>query len=260
MLPEIYSHFHLDEKIFIDKALEWIVNVERNHEMKLTDFLDPRQQFILNTLINRYPNIQIVFNGGYVEAERKRGLISHDYRSLDEENHSIKVLSISSEDTKLSCLDHGDYMGSILGLGLKREKIGDIIIHSNGCHCLAASETIQHLDLQLNQVHRVHVITEVLPLDQLITAKAKIEEIHFSVASMRLDGILSDATRMSRNKILSPIKSRKCKVNWKIEMNPSTHLKEGDMISLLGFGRFKLIEVSGTTKKGRILIKIAKFV
>jgi RNA-binding protein YlmH len=260
MKTEIYSHFHPDERPFIDKVLEWISNAEQAHEVKRTDFLDPRQQFILQTLANSHLDIQLKFNGGYEGAERKRAWIAPDYRVLEEDDFAIQVLSISSDDAKLGSLDHGDYMGSILGLGLKRDKIGDIHVIDQGCHCLAASETIEYLNLQLHQVHRVNVSTEVLTLDKLQCANVVLEEQSFTVASLRLDGIVSDAVRQSRNKIMAPIKSGKCRVNWKVEIDPSKPLKEGDMISLKGFGRFKLLEVSGLTKKGRVHVKIGKFV
>lgn len=260
MKSELYSHFHPDEHPFIDKVSDWIVNAEQAHVVKRTDFLDPRQQFIMQTLANSHLDIQVAFNGGYSEAERKRAWIAPDYRVLEEDEFGIQVLSITSDDTKLESLDHGDYMGAILGLGLKRDKIGDIHVLEHGCHCLAASETIEYLNLQLHQVHRVNVSTEILPLDKLQCAAVVLEEHSFTVASLRLDGIVSDAVRLSRNKILAPIKSGKCRVNWKVEIDPSKPLKEGDMVSLKGYGRFKLVEVSGVTKKGRVHVKIGKFV
>ncbi|PZE22637.1 RNA-binding protein [Paenibacillus xerothermodurans] len=254
----IYSHFHPDEHRFVDKAAEWVERAE-HHQMKLTDFLDPRQAFILTTLVNRTADVQIRWAGGHKDAERKRALIAPDYRVLDEEDMGIALIAVTSLDDKLKELDHGDYMGAILALGMKREKIGDIHVTDEGCHFLVAAEVADYMRLHLQQVHRVHVITEQLPLTQLRTADIKLEEMSLSVASMRLDGIAGDVYHLSRAKVLVPIKAGRCKVNWKQEEDPSKPLRAGDIVSLQGFGRFKVLDAGEMTKKGRIRVKIGKY-
>ncbi|TDF96670.1 RNA-binding protein [Paenibacillus piri] len=254
----IYSHFHPDEHRFVDKATEWVERAEQ-HATKLTDFLDPRQAFILTTLVNRSADVHIRWEGGHDEAERKRALIAPDYRSLDDEDMGIALIAVTSLDDKLKELDHGDYMGSILALGMKREKIGDIHVTPNGCHFLVASEVADYMRLNLQQVHRVHVQTEQLPIERLQVAATKLEEINLSVASLRLDGIASDVYHLSRAKILIPIKAGRCKVNWKQEEDPSKPLSVGDVVSMQSFGRFKVLDIEGLTKKGRYRVKIGKY-
>jgi RNA-binding protein YlmH len=259
MSGDIYEHFSHDERDFVDKASDWIERASKYHDMKLTDFLDPRQVFILQSLVNRSQDVQIRLDGGYEAAERKRALIAPDYRYLDEEDMGMQVLSITSDDRKISELEHGDYMGSLLGLGMKRGKIGDIQVLDDGCHTVVAAETGAFLSLQLNQVHRVHVFTELLPLNQLKWSATKLDTIDITAASLRLDGICADVYRLSRSKVLVPIKAGRCKVNWKVVEDPSKPLKEGDVVSIQGFGRFKVLEQDGMTKKGRCRLKIGKF-
>ncbi len=259
MNPEIYAHFHPDERLFVDKAWEW-VDKAANHEMKRTDFLDPRQAFILTSLANRRPEVCVRLDGGYAGAERRRAIVGPDYRSLDDEDIGIVVLSITSADAKIASLDHGDYLGAILGVGIKREKIGDLHVLEQGCHCLVSSEIAEFVRMQLHQVHRVHVQTELLPIERLRTAESALQEMSLTVASLRLDGIVSDVFHLSRSKVLTPIKAGRCRVNWKVEENASALLKAGDVVSLQGFGRFKVTEVEGTTKKGRIRVKVGKYV
>jgi RNA-binding protein YlmH len=171
----------------------------------------------------------------------------------------IRVLSVSSGDGKFLTLEHGDYMGAILGLGMKRDKVGDIHVLEGGCHCLVSEDAADYLHLNLSQVHRVHVQTELLPLDRLEVSRVQLDELQLSVASMRLDGIVSDVFRLSRAKVLVPIQAGKCRVNWKPEADPGKQLKEGDMVTLQGFGRFKVLAVEGTTKTGRMRVKIGKY-
>jgi RNA-binding protein YlmH len=259
MQKELYAHFHPDEHHFVDKASEWVERAAHQHAVKLTDFLDPRQAFILNTLVKREPDVHFRLDGGYTEAERKRAFIAPDYRPLDGEDMGIRVLSVSSGDGKFLTLEHGDYMGAILGLGMKRDKVGDIHVLDGGCHCLVSEDAADYLHLNLSQVHRVHVQTELLPLDRLEVSRVQLDELQLSVASMRLDGIVSDVFRLSRAKVLIPIQAGKCRVNWKPEADPGKQLKEGDLITLQGFGRFKVLAVEGTTKTGRMRVKIGKY-
>ncbi|MBQ4897474.1 RNA-binding protein [Paenibacillus sp. Marseille-P2973] len=260
MRPDIYEHFKPEERPFVDRAWEWVVNAGDYHEVKLTDFLDPRQSFILQTLVNRHPDAALRLDGGYNGAERQRALVAPDYRDLDEEPMRMKVMSITSDDQRLASLQHGDYLGAVLGLGLKREKIGDIHVREDGCHVIVAEEISSFLSMNLHQVHRVGVMTDIMDLDSLKTAEAELEPLDLTVASLRLDGIAGDVYRLSRSKVLVPIKAGRCRVNWRTEEDPSKMLKAGDIVALQGFGRFKVLECDGMTKKGRLRVKIGKFV
>jgi RNA-binding protein YlmH len=256
---DVHTHFHPDERIFVDKAIDWVEQAAYQHKLKRTDFLDPRQAYILSTLVNRNGDVHIRLDGGYKDAERKRAVIAPDYRPLEDEEMRISVLSLSSPDNKLDELDHGDFMGAILGLGIKRDKIGDIFVIPGGCHCLAASEVADFLRLHINQVHRVRVHSEVLTTDALKTMPVQLEEHAFTVVSLRLDAIVGDVYRLSRAKAQIPIQAGRCRINWKPAGDPSTLLKEGDVVSLKGFGRFRVLEVEGITKKGRIRIRVGKY-
>ncbi|RED65796.1 RNA-binding protein [Cohnella lupini] len=257
---EIYEHFHPDEKAFVDRASEWVERAAERHETKRTDFLDPRQAHILFTLANRHPDAQVVLGGGSSQAERQRAIIAPDYRSLDDEDMGISVLDITSDDKRISDLDHGDYLGALLGLGIKRDKIGDLHVSEEGCHALIADDIGGFLIGHMKQAHRVDVTVSVRPLSELREVVSVVEEQTLSVASMRLDGVASDVFRLSRTKILAPIKAGRCRVSWKPVEDPSFQLKEGDIVSMKGFGRFKVLEVEGVSKSGRIRVRIGKFV
>jgi RNA-binding protein YlmH len=257
---EIYEHFHPDEKTFVDRAWEWVERAAERHETKRTDFLDPRQAHILFTLANRHQGAQVVLNGGSSKAERQRAIIAPDYKKLNDEEMGIVVLDISSDDRRISDLDHGDYLGALLGLGIKRDKIGDLHVSEEGCHALIAEDIGDFLIGHMKQAHRVDVNVSVRPLSALREVYMELVEQVLSVASMRLDGVASDVFRLSRTKILAPIKAGRCRVSWKPIEDPSFQLKAGDIVSMKGFGRFKVLEVEGVSKSGRIRVRIGKFV
>ncbi|WP_274363339.1 RNA-binding protein [Paenibacillus thermotolerans] len=259
MKQPIYEHFHPDEKPLVDKAAEWVLDAGKYHQIRRTDFLDPRQAFILTALANRDDYVRLRLDGGWEGAERVRAVITPEYADPQVEPIGIGVLELRSDDPKVADLEHGDYLGAILGLGVKRDKIGDIHVHDWGCHILIAEEMASFFSLHMNQAGRIRVSADIVPLERLQTAAQQMEEMFCTVASMRLDGIVSEATRLSRAKVIAPIQNGRCKVNWKVEENPSAQLKEGDVISVQGFGRFKLLAVEGLSKKGRIRLKIGKF-
>ncbi|MBP3964267.1 RNA-binding protein [Paenibacillus lignilyticus] len=260
MKNEIYVHFHPDERPFVDRASEWIERAAFGHEVKVTDFLDPRQADIVASLVNRRADVGLRFVGGYEGAERRRAIIAPDYRDLESEPEGIALIEVTGGTQGHLELDHGDYLGALLGLGIKRDRIGDLHVHEDSCHCLVVSEIADYINIHLRQVHRVHVLTDILPLHQLRPAVSAMEEMNLSVASLRLDGIASDVHRISRTKIVDPIRAGRCRVNWKVEEDPSTPLKEGDVVSMQGLGRFKVLVVEGITKKGRVRVKIGKFI
>ncbi|MUT66175.1 RNA-binding protein [Paenibacillus sp. NEAU-GSW1] len=261
MKPTVYEHFHPDEKPFVDRAWEWIERSAQQHELKRTDFLDPRQLQIVEMLANRDADVQVRFEGGYPDAERCRALIGPDYLYLEGEPSGLSVLEVQGASAgALSDLDHGDYLGALLGLGIKRDRIGDIHVNESFCHIIILDEIADYLNIHLRQVHRASVLTDIIPLQQLQPVVPELQEMTFTVASMRLDGIASDVHRISRTKIVDPIRAGRCRVNWKTEENPAVQLKTGDVISIKGLGRFKVLEEDGVTKKGRIRVRIGKFI
>ena len=260
MKPDIYVHFHPDEKPFVDRASEWIERAAFAHELKRTDFLDPRQADILISLANRRPEVQVKLFGGYEGAERKRAIVAPDYRMLEDEPEGIALLEVRGSTQGHLELDHGDYLGAMLGLGIKRDRVGDLHIHDEFAHCLVAEEIADYINVHLRQVHRANVFTDIVPLNSLQTAVSAFEELSISVASLRLDGIASDVYRVSRSKIVDPIRAGRCRINWKVEEDPSAPLKEGDVVSMQGLGRFKVLSVEGVTKKGRVRVKVGKFI
>ncbi|THF75577.1 YlmH family RNA-binding protein [Cohnella fermenti] len=257
---DIYEHFHPDEKSFVDRAWEWVERAAELHQVRRTDFLDPRQAHILFTLANKHPDVAIRLDGGGEDAERRRAIVAPDYRPLEDEPIGIGVLDIVSDDRRIGELDHGDYLGALLGLGMKRDKIGDIHPREDGCHVLIAEEIGDFLTGHLRQAHRVEVRASVIGLDGLKAVRPELEEMALSVASLRLDGVASDAFRLSRAKIMDPIRAGRCRVNWKPAEDPSAQLREGDIVSMKGFGRFKVLAIDGVSKSGRIRVRIGKFV
>lgn len=255
----IYNHFRKDEMPFVERALEMLTLVERKQTMRLTDFMDPRQLFILNSLSSQVDDVLIQANGGYEGAERTRALIYPAYLEPTFTDYQIVLAEIKG-DQRFIKLEHRDILGSILGIGLKREKFGDILLGDNGCQLIIAREVYEFARLQITQIHRIPVILEEMDWTGIRLPEQKIAEKQVTIPSERLDAVIGEVYHLSRSKALVPIRAGKCKVNWKVTQDPSHQVEVGDVLSVGGLGRCKILGVQGPTRSGRLRMTVGIFV
>ncbi|GEN32717.1 MULTISPECIES: RNA-binding protein [Aneurinibacillus] len=254
----LYQHFRRDEHPFVERVLEWTGRVRDRYEVIRTDFLDPRQAFIVRSLANREAGVYVAEFGGYEGAERVRIVLYPQYMEPTQEEFGVELLEVKGSNQFLT-LEHRDYLGSLLGLGIKREKFGDILVHKEGAQLLVAEEIAEYVRLHMTQVHRIHVMVESKPLDKIDVPEQSFRTLSFTVQSPRLDAVIGDVYRLSRAKTIAPIQNGRAKVNFREVNDPSFQLEAGDVVSFKGFGRFKVNEIGGETKKGRIKMKVAVF-
>lgn len=250
------NHFRKEEHPFIERALDWLDQVDHQHRERLTDFLDPRQFYILRALMAKYPHVNCTPFGGYAEAERCRVILHQDYYVPSQKDFSLSGFEVTSPTAGFQQLKHKDFLGSLLGCGLKRDKFGDILVHPGRAQVIVAQEIADYLHIHLNQVHRVPVVLEPIDLSAILPHLEEWKQMHITVPSPRADVVVGDVFRLSRSKVLPPIKAGHLKINWMVVDSPTFSLKEGDMISLRGYGRFKILKEEGTTKKGNIRFEV----
>ena len=188
--------------------------------------------------------------GGYRQAERARLVIYPQFFLTETIESPVRVIQARGNFNFVN-VSHRDYLGSLMGLGIKREKIGDIICLDDGCQVVVASEIADYLLTHWNQVHQVSLtVTEIDP-EQINVAPERIKE-QTTVASMRLDAIAASGFGTSRTKMAREVKNERVKVNWKTVTNPAHEINQGDVLSIRGRGRVVVEQITGTTKKGRI--------
>ncbi|MCU9593163.1 RNA-binding protein [Caldibacillus thermolactis] len=254
----IYQHFRLEEKEFIDQVLTWKSYVEMNYAPKLTDFLDPREQFIVQSIVGHNGECKVQFFGGIQGAERKRALLYPDYLQPNEDEFQIQLFEIHYPE-KFIQLTHPKILGSLMGIGLKREKFGDILMEQKRSQFLCAKEIADYVRLHFHHVGKAKVRLEACSLSQAIQVNEQTEEHDFTVSSLRLDAVLSTASRLSREKAQKLIENGQVKVNFKIVESPSYQLQEGDLISARKIGRMKLASIGEQTRKNKWRITLEFF-
>lgn len=242
------------------RVLDKMERTQKRMEIANTDFLTPHQRRIVQQLTEKGEPIHYIFTGGYEGAERQVIVFAPDFISFDEEPCSawnpIAVLHVKAYGT----LTHRDYLGALMGLGIKREKIGDILIMDESCSILVIRELAEYICANLIKVGKIRVDVTLGDLSQLQKYEPKFKLIKCTVASLRLDSVISSAFGVSRSKMSEYIRGQKVTLNWEPVEDTDTPVKEGDTLSVKGMGRAVLDEVGGSSKKDRIFITIKRFI
>ncbi|MDW7675690.1 MAG: YlmH/Sll1252 family protein [Bacillota bacterium] len=241
-------------QIILDKA----ARAGKNHKLMITDFLEPGIIGIAIPFLKNLTEIKYQIAGGYHQAERARLIFMPAWDQQDETSANISFIIVEGNN-QLAKLSHRDFLGALIGLGIKREKIGDLLLVESGCQVILDSDFVDYIRFNLTKVGSLKVNVRELIKDQLVVPSDNSKAETKTVASLRLDVILAAGFNISRDKAAAYIQGEKVKLNHIYNNNNACQVKEGDLISCRGKGRLQLIEVSGETKKGRIKIIFNKY-
>lgn len=246
----IYQHFRKEEYPFIDQVLQWKQEAEERYSVKLTDFLDPREQDIAESMIGKGSEASLSFWGGSSFSERKRALIYPSYFEPEKKDFEVSILEIQYP-TKFVTIEHRDVLGSLMNLGIKRGKFGDILQNNDRIQIIVTGDIADYVHLNVERIGKASVKMKPVSEDELIASDETYEMKEGTVSSLRLDVVLSEIYGLSRSKVSPLIQGSKVKVNWRVTEETSFAVEPGDYLSLRGYGRSKLLAVEGKTKKDK---------
>jgi len=228
-------------------------------EVVCTDFLSPPELAEVQQMFARLTEVQLLAWGGYPQAERQRLAIARSEIPLDQSQVAIAALDIAG-NFLFDSATHRDFLGALLGTGLVRDKVGDIIVlGERGGQAIVVPELVEFLEMNLTQVRSVPVKTRQIDLSELKIREPKKKELTTVEASLRLDAVASAGFGMSRSKMAEMISGGDVRVNWKEVTQPSHQLKSGDLVAIRGKGRLEIGEVA-VTKKERYRVQLTRFV
>jgi RNA-binding protein YlmH len=231
----------------------------KNYIVCATEFYSPYEINMAIPIIDQIHDISYFIYGAYENAERKIMIFYPSIFELTKEDYPIGIIKIEGNFNK-STLSHRDFLGAILGLGLKRGKIGDILIGEKETLVIGYKEINEFIRLNLTKIGRNNISIEPVDLDYKIEIEDKYKMVTSTVASLRLDSVVATGFSISRGIATKLIKGDKVKVNWKLQPQPSTLVCSGDVISVRGKGRIEVFHVGGKTKKGRYKVQIKKMI
>lgn len=228
---------------------------EKYHTPRFSEFLDAAQQVRIKPHIQ---NTDGLLFGGYSGAERCMLGVFPPWCDADNEEFPIKILEFTKKyDREIS---HRNYLGTILSLGIKRGKIGDILTHDKGCYVFISSDIAEFVRDNISKVSGCGVGIEITDLSRIHIPEKKFELIETVAASQRLDAVLAAAAGISRNEAKNMILSGKVSVNHCENCRTDYAVKTGDLLSVRGFGRVRLETADGKTRSGRLHITLKKFI
>ena len=243
-----------DEKILLRKVNDLIKKSEKMCAVVYSHFLTPAEQTLVSGVDEFFGYIS--FDGGYENAERRICRISTNEYNIDD-GLPIELYSVTATANDAD-FSHRDILGSLMGLGIKREMVGDIIADGRNAQFFCHNSVSEFIALNLKKVARYNLTVKKDTLSAIAPVKTK--DMTINISSMRIDSIAAECFGLSRTKAAEFIKRGAVSVNWLVCTDTSREIKSGDKISMRGKGKAEICDISGVSKKGRLFVNIKKHV
>mmetsp|Transcript_12633 Transcript_12633/g.16432 ORF Transcript_12633/g.16432 Transcript_12633/m.16432 type:complete len:339 (+) Transcript_12633:56-1072(+) len=251
------------DKDLAKRVVEQAERAIQSWSVEATDFLRPPEYTALEKIMEPLVDVQAKSLGGYEQAERKRMFFCRGKEDMEVDFEGeyqaefMKAINIQG-NFLFDPADHRDFLGSILGTGISREKVGDILVTGErGAQAVVCPEIADFLCMKLSKVRSTTVTCSQIPFEQLSVAPPRKKQVQSVEASLRIDAVVSAGMGMSRSKMADLIKSGNVLINWKDVSSSKKEVKEGDVVTIRGKGRVEILEISKTAK-GRFRIMMNK--
>ena len=218
-----------------------------------TPFLTPAEQYDLSRASEHFGWTNMRFFGGGPDCERKVAFFLPAYAAEGGFDPSEYLCAVRAT-TRFASPGHRDYLGSLMGLGIRREFLGDIYVSGETACFFCLPSVLRHILMNLERVGKSGVKTEQIELDSVPVPVRTGKEIRFSLQSLRLDAVAAGLFGMSRTAAARLIESGQASLNYSVCLKTDAPVAEGDVLSVRGHGKGSIVSCGGTTRKGRIFI------
>lgn len=246
----------MDDVLLKKRVSELRKRAEFSYRTEFTDFLTLSEIDTAKTVLN---GANYLFFGGMTDTERQMLCIAHSDIEITPELFPICGIRISPKNMKFASeFSHRDVLGSVLGLGLERDVIGDIFVKDKEAYLFCAEHIAMFLTEQLTQVRHTNVVCCIAEADTSEFTK-EYQVLSKTVSAIRIDAIAAAAFGISRSSAATGISGGKVFINGREITAPATNIKEQDVISFRGLGKARLKEIGNLTKKGRISVTLERY-
>jgi RNA-binding protein YlmH len=248
-----------EDKVLLAKLWDKINMGLRKSILSNTGFLSPRELEMARYLFGDLEGLHSF--GGYPDAERKMLVYLPEYL---EENALLDadspVVCLRATFYQGDTLSHRDFLGALMGAGIARETVGDICVGSGSCDFFVTAEIAPYILQNFTGAGRTKVQIAQIPLSDVSVPDPETKEIRDTLASMRLDSVISAGFRIGRSAAAQYVTSGRAAINGLPCEKPDKQVEEGAKISVRGLGKILLRSVNGQTKKGRISVTIDRYI
>ena len=244
----------MEQSELLKRISDLALRCDRNGCITNSTFLTPAECYLLETRKTPIGEAKLNLTGGREECERKVAFFLPYY--LEETDFDIaeyiKAVKITSFFGKPG---HRDYLGAILGLGIERDRIGDLLLFDDIAYVFCLSSVVSVLLQDLEKVGRVSVKTEQISLPDVPTPEKRVKKITFTVKSLRLDAVTGDLFGVSRTAAAELIRLGAVTLNYTICEKVDAPVKEGDTLSVRGKGKGRIAQIGGRSRKDRLFVE-----
>lgn len=237
----------------ISRFQDYIRRVIHNNEVVETRFLSNIEQTILEKMVDK--NIKIIFWGGFENANYRKAELTPIYFNSEQLPEVVVLTAKFNKD--YHDITHRDVLGTILNQGIKRNRIGDIVVKKDEIYVACDKQVVVMLQ-QISKIKRAVVQFE--ETDKKLGIEPNFLIFEIVVSSLRLDLIVAHIAHLARTKAVTLIDSNYVKVNEVIQQEKTFLCKQGDVIVIRGYGKYILNEVKSTTRKNNLILQIKKYV
>jgi len=247
-----------EERVLLAHVLDRCEQCRTRGVPTRTDFLSPAERLSAEGLLHAalYHDGWAAV-GGYERAERRMLCFLPEWQEEPDEAEGIAALRVRWHETER--LTHRDLLGSLMALGVARSKLGDILVSPQAADVIVCADAAEYLLREWTGAGRAKLNAERIALAELVVPEQKVRELHDTVATLRLDAVTSTGFAMSRAKAAELIASGRVQLNHREVTKPDAPMREGDLVSARGLGKFELAEVGGLSKKGRTAITVRRY-
>ena len=239
-----------EEVLFCRRLKELAEICERRNHATFSDFLNLNEQSLFWQMQQEFFFVDVTLQGLHPMAERKIACFQPKGAGMDIPA-PLSVVEITSANRKFAEeLTHRDYLGTLIGLGIERKKLGDIFINGQTAYVVCVDSLADYICETLTRIRHTSVLCRIVP-ETAIQAAWQRKEVAGTVASFRVDAVTALAFRLSRGKAADCIAAEKIFVNGRLVRSAGTLLQEGDIVSVRGMGRYEVKRLGRKTKKGR---------
>lgn len=240
-----------EERMLLVRVLDKLERGEARQIPVSTGFLSPREQALVRQI---FP--QCRFCGGAAGTQRQVACYVPEYMTLEEYFANGPIACIRGEFYEEKALNHRDILGALMGAGIRRDAVGDIIVREKSCEFFLLTELTKYLLDNLTTAGRHHLQLEQVDPAMVEVPPQVMKELRFTVSSLRLDSIVSGAFHLSRGKTAEAIRAGKVSLNALICLKPDKLVEPLDEISLRGLGKLRFLEIHGQTRKDRTAVTV----
>ena len=261
---ELLNKFSKDpeERTVLARVLDQMERAQNRSIPCATQFLSPAQRAAAEPLLAASGHPKHVFFGGYDGAERTVCVFLPDWMEPEDWacGEDIPLSAVECAFPRGAELSHRDILGGLMGTGLTREKIGDILILGEKAQIVAQTDATPIILSQFDQAGRCRLSLREIPLSALSPAPVQVKTVKDTVATLRLDAVLASGFSLSRGKAADFIAGGKVSVNHRECLKSDKPVAEGDVLTCRGMGKCVLTKVGGQSKKGRIIIEMERYI